>query len=79
MSDLQERLRCALQRNNREAAPCRCGGDVVTGKRFKDHRGAVVTIIGSMGNDVIYLRDGCHDNSCLPLKLFIRKFTEVIA
>ena len=77
MCDMQERLRCALQRNNREAAPCRCGGDVVTGARFKDHRGALVTVVGRMGYDVIYLRDGYHSNSRLPLKLFSKKFTEM--
>ena len=75
MNNLQGRPRCALQRNNRVVAPCR--DDVVTGARFKDHRGALVTVVSRTRRDVIYLRDGYHSDSCLPLNLFAKKFLKV--
>lgn len=79
MSNLQERLRCALQRNFKGVTPSKGYIDVKKGQRFKDHRGATVTVQGLAGAYVVYMRHGSDAPSQLPLRLFSMKFTEVKA
>lgn len=79
MSNLQERLRCALQRNFKGETPSRGYIEVRKGQRFKDHRGATVTVQGLAGGYVVYLRSGKDTESQMPLRLFSKKFTEVRA
>lgn len=79
MSNLQERLRCALQRNFKGEIPSRGYIEVSKGQRFKDHRGVTVTVQGLAGGYVVYLRHGSDAPSQLPLRLFSKKFTEVRA
>ncbi|WP_367299188.1 DUF4222 domain-containing protein [Hafnia alvei] len=79
MSNLQERLRCALRRNFKGETPSRGYIEVKKGQRFKDHRGATVIVQRLVGGYVVYLRSGKDTESQMPLRLFSKKFTEVRA
>ncbi|HHQ6553261.1 TPA: DUF4222 domain-containing protein [Serratia fonticola] len=78
MCTLQDRLRCALQRNTASAAPCPCGDIHLVNRRFKEiSNGRLVTVISATPRKVTFLRDGYTENCELNRDRFFKKFKQV--
>lgn len=74
--EIIERARAILQRNTDTALAGR-GAEVLPGRKYRAHRGGMVTLINRSKTRVTYRREGYSEVCEMSCREFDRKFTEV--
>lgn len=74
--EIIERARAMFQRNTANA-PAERRPEILPGRKYRAHRGGMVTLISRTQTRVTYLREGYTEICGISCREFDRKFSEV--